>query len=224
MTEKQIQIIKDLQTFSVTYNRTPTKSDFSTKTTIVRHFGTWNNALLAAGLSPNITFGETQIFNCNKCGITIRRQASQIKGEVYCSRACAVSINNQKRTTIKYRSRKPNSFCSSCNIQIKRDRKWCPDCSPLRNESMPISDLFDDKRAASKYAKIRQRARSKYLANRPYECIICKYTLHIEVAHIHSIASFPKETLVSVVNDLSNLAGLCKRCHWEYDNGYIQLQ
>ena len=89
--------------------------------------------------------------------------------------------------------------------------------------NMSISSLFYIKKAAGKYSKIRQKARSKYLASKPHECIVCGYTLHIEVAHIKPISSFPEDTLVSVVNHFDNLAGLCKRCHWEYDNGHVEI-
>ena len=54
-------------------------------------------------------------------------------------------------------------------------------------------------------------------------CIHCGYDKHIEVCHRRSLASFPGETPISVVNSLANLAGLCPNCHWEFDHGLLQL-
>lgn len=218
MNEKQSRIIADLKSFYETHNRTPRTSDFSNDTTIMRHFGTWNAALTAAGLPLNAVIGETKNLHCNKCGKSIRRIASSIRGEVYCSHTCSASFNNTKR-----KSRRREYFCVVCNTEVEKRRKWCKECSPLGKENMSISSLFYIKKAAGKYSKIRQKARSKYLASKPHECIVCGYTLHIEVAHIKPISSFPEDTLVSVVNHFDNLAGLCKRCHWEYDNGHVEI-
>jgi hypothetical protein len=37
------------------------------------------------------------------------------------------------------------------------------------------------------------------------------------------LTSFPLETPISVVNALDNLVGLCRNCHWEFDNGLLQF-
>jgi len=50
------------------------------------------------------------------------------------------------------------------------------------------------------------------------KCEKCGYTKHTELCHIKSISSFPKETLVSIVNDRSNIMFLCPNCHWELDH------
>lgn len=45
-----------------------------------------------------------------------------------------------------------------------------------------------------------------------------KNSKHIEVCHIRPIADYPPDTLLSVINDTSNLIGLCPNCHWEFDH------
>ena len=40
----------------------------------------------------------------------------------------------------------------------------------------------------------------------------------IEVCHIKPIRQFSEDTLLSVINDKTNLLLLCPNCHWEYDN------
>ena len=52
-------------------------------------------------------------------------------------------------------------------------------------------------------------------------CNVCGYNKHVEVAHLKPIHSFPKETLLETVNNISNLLYLCPNCHWEHDNGLL---
>ncbi|NDG25698.1 MAG: HNH endonuclease [Proteobacteria bacterium] len=47
---------------------------------------------------------------------------------------------------------------------------------------------------------------------------LCIYDKHFEVAHIKPISEFSKDTLITIVNDPSNLIPLCPNCHWEFDN------
>jgi len=73
------------------------------------------------------------------------------------------------------------------------------------------------------YNRIREKARREY--KKKYDdlkCQVCGYTRHVEVCHKHPISSFPKDTLVSVVNDETNILFLCPNHHWEYDNFYLR--
>jgi len=70
---------------------------------------------------------------------------------------------------------------------------------------------------------LRDDARKQYLSALPYECVRCGYDKHIEVCHRRSLASFPDDTPISVVNSLDNLVGLCPNHHWEFDHGLLQL-
>ncbi len=65
---------------------------------------------------------------------------------------------------------------------------------------------------------VRSRARSIARELGMTTCVNCGYDKHVEIAHIHSIADFPIDTLISIVNDPSNLKPLCPNCHWEFDN------
>lgn len=57
----------------------------------------------------------------------------------------------------------------------------------------------------------------------PRCCVICGYDKRIEIAHIKAVADFDDNTLVSEINDISNLVALCPNHHWEYDNGLLEL-
>ena len=49
-------------------------------------------------------------------------------------------------------------------------------------------------------------------------CEQCGWKHHVEVCHIKSISDFSKDTVVSVINDRSNLKLLCPNCHWLFDH------
>ena len=49
-------------------------------------------------------------------------------------------------------------------------------------------------------------------------CEQCGYDKHVEVCHIKPIQSFPSQTAIDIINDISNLIVLCPNCHWEFDN------
>lgn len=72
------------------------------------------------------------------------------------------------------------------------------------------------------HAKVRGNARQVYkLLNKPKACAACGYDLHVEVCHVRDVESFPLEATLDVVNAPSNLVALDKRCHWEFDNGFL---
>jgi len=69
---------------------------------------------------------------------------------------------------------------------------------------------------SAKFNVIRGRARSMYKHIK--DCQFCGYNKHIEVCHIKPIYKFSEDTLISVVNDPSNILVLCRNCHWEHDH------
>jgi hypothetical protein len=54
-------------------------------------------------------------------------------------------------------------------------------------------------------------------------CKNCGFVHGIQVCHIKSIASFSDETLISEINNISNLTPLCPNCHWLFDHGILKL-
>jgi hypothetical protein len=156
--------------------------------------------------------------NCAYCDKLFDKKLFEFKKTQnhFCCRSCNISFQNKESS-----KRQVEGLCLKCNCSIPSRLKYCKNCKSL-NESRPIKDYFDaDGRKASKYVKIRQRARKQYLAYNTSDCVMCGYTHHIEVAHIQDIASFDPNTPLNIVNDPSNLAGLCRNCHWELDHGIL---
>jgi len=69
---------------------------------------------------------------------------------------------------------------------------------------------------SAKFNVIRGRARSMYKHIKT--CQSCGYDKHVEICHIKPIHKFSEDTLISVVNDPSNILVLCRNCHWEHDH------
>lgn len=81
-----------------------------------------------------------------------------------------------------------------------------------------IKDAMNSRRhgQSAKFNIIRGRARNMY--KHITSCQFCGYNKHVEVCHIKPIHTFSEDTLISVVNDPSNILVLCRNCHWEFDH------
>jgi len=138
----------------------------------------------------------------------------------FCSRNCAAIYNNRIEPKRKAKLIK----CKNCNNMIKTSRTFCLDCSDY-NQDMTISKAMKNRVDGSRYNKIRFRARTIAKNHGLLKsCFNCGYTKHVECCHIKDISAFDKETLVSIVNAKDNLIGLCPNCHWELDNGLLQIK
>jgi predicted restriction endonuclease len=142
----------------------------------------------------------------------------------YCSKSCAATANNKLTPKRKLKV----VHCRRCKKQIDRSsylvqRTVCDSCYWKNWDVLTIGDL-QGRRSYQKNSQIRDLARRRFFAENPNpRCAKCKYATHVEVCHIHPIASFPESTPINVVNALSNLIGLCPTHHWELDNGHLDF-
>ena len=156
--------------------------------------------------------------NCIECNILFKRSKCYVINDTnhFCSRSCSAKWNNrvsQKR----YKTKK----CIYCDTLINKDRKYCSNHSP--NRDMSIEEMLNDHTYKSNaYTSIRSRARYS-CKNRIQECNNCGWDKHVQCCHIKPIKSFTRDTLVSVVNEPSNLILLCPNCHWLLDNNQLNI-
>lgn len=145
--------------------------------------------------------------NCKTCG-------SETTNPKFCSRSCAATTNNRvpKRIKKKY-------FCEHCGCETRYRRKTCDDCLVL---DMTLAEAkYTKHHKSAAWNLVRGRARSA-IPHAP--CENCGYEKHTEVCHVKDISSFSEDTLISVVNDPSNLVRLCPNCHWEFDRGWLRVR
>ncbi len=160
------------------------------------------------------------LVKCQCCDKLFNKFPKEIKKSQnhFCSRSCAAKINNKK-----FKKRKNvKNFCA-CGKEIHKHTITCLSC--IKNKSKEkwaketIGDKIYDKHKYAKYAYIRFAAKSVAKENNMTKCKNCGYEKHVEICHIKAIHTFPKETFISKVNDISNLIALCPNCHWEFDHG-----
>ena len=165
------------------------------------------------------------IVKCKKCEVQFAKTSSEISksksGNHFCSRSCAAKFNN----SIYPKRKRGKKFCKECRLEINNRRTICDNCLSKRSLShKTIKEALDnwEGHRSTAHSRIRSHARSvaKVMKN---ECSNCGYKVHVEVCHIRAINSFSLDSLVSEVNDLSNLVKLCRNCHWEFDNGLLSL-
>jgi len=141
------------------------------------------------------------------------------KNPKFCSRSCAAKYNN------KIPKRILEGQCETCTLKISSTRKYCKKCFNLKfsAKDMTLKEaIYTHTHKSSAYSLVRARARMRY-KTKNNKCYNCGYDKHIEVCHIKPISSFSEDTLLSTINQDKNLIALCPNCHWEFDNGLLQL-
>lgn len=114
--------------------------------------------------------------------------------------------------------------CQDCGVELKRKQVRCRGCHDIRHPDMTIEEsAYGDKGWPNTYARIRDKAKYVVKTLDWTCCRNCGYDKHFEICHIKAIKDFSKDTLLSVVNDPSNLVPLCPNCHWEFDRGTLKL-
>lgn len=172
---------------------------------------------------------KTDKYNYMNC-ITCQRELKTKNQKKFCSTSCAAKHNNVHFPKRIAELQKCKS--ESCEKLIKgKATSYCPDCITSkkhlrgndRNEST-IEEMVT-RIGSNRYDQIRTHAHTLYKSERANpSCQCCGYDKHIELCHIHSIASFPKNTKLKVVNARENILFLCPNCHWEFDHEVLTLQ
>lgn len=164
---------------------------------------------------------------CANCGKefarTLSRAARARGGNLFCSRSCSNSFNNRANP-----KRKVEGSCKNCRTGISASLTYCKPCYRQKftiDWSTVTLDQVVGARRYQKHSRIRDLARRLFLSSdRPYICQNCSYDKHIEVCHIKPIKDFDLSSMVSEINHLDNLLGLCPNCHWELDHGDLTLE
>jgi hypothetical protein len=156
---------------------------------------------------------------CLHCGLLFLKKVSEIQKSPnhFCSRSCATSFHN--RISAK---REISGKCQLCGVSIHRKYVYCDQCRAGRwIQNKTLRDVICKTNKASKYCRVREHARKLY--QQITNCEVCGYNKHVEICHIKALKDFELTSLVSEVNHRSNIAVLCPNCHWELDNGLLNL-
>lgn len=114
--------------------------------------------------------------------------------------------------------------CPKCNKNIIAYKsKTCRSCVKHKGDAILGDILYGETYNSNSFSLIRWRARKSVSEELSNGCSICGYSKHVEVCHIKPVKDFTKNTRLSEVNDRNNLIILCPNCHWEFDNGFINI-
>jgi hypothetical protein len=153
---------------------------------------------------------------CSKC------QQSKPKSEFYKRAASKDGLRARCKPCSKQPKHSQNQPCPQCGEPCWSKGGVCKSCQKTNAydsySKLTIGDKIYDKHKYAKYQYVRYWARRIAIDMGWNKCSKCGYDKHFEVAHIEPISKFPPETLLTVVNDPSNLMALCPNCHWEFDN------
>jgi len=219
------QIAEDIKLVFEQINKIPTSKHYDklgqyARTTIKNRFGSWANAIKEI-FNTDVSRHYRKLHPCHLC------EKPTLNPKFCSSRCCAIHTN------VHCPKRKPKGYCRVCNDPIASRKKYCEKCITNKPETNKISleslgkiaiKEFHYKYKYQIYARIREHARTKYReSSLPKYCVKCGYDKHYEVCHIKPIRSFPKETIVNDINQLSNLISLCRNCHWELDHNLWEI-
>lgn len=162
----------------------------------------------------------------NKC-LHCNKETTNLK---FCSHSCSAKETN------KIPKRKLSKKCSNCDNIVRNYRSTLCEHhfqKEQKNKTEYIKNLsigdytqrdcLKKLHASSQFAHIRglNRSWNKHLIELP--CYVCGYSKHVELAHIKPISSFPTTAKLVEVNSPNNVIQLCPNCHWEFDNGLLDL-
>lgn len=181
------------------------------------------------------------VVKCNNCKIEFYKTKTEINrsktGKHYCSRSCSASKNNlfiQRNKAKFYKC--VMCYKDYCRTKDNRSNKLCLECKQkignysllqtniIKNQSIKEYSYNNNIHPSWRFARIRALNRSWNKQLTEYPCQVCGYNYHVELAHIKPLSSFDDNTLLSVVNDPSNILVLCPNHHWEFDNNKIILE
>lgn len=141
----------------------------------------------------------------------------------FCSRSCSNrGVKRRKKKEVECRfegcdnivDHYTSSFCRVCT---DAGRHFMRSTGGKLLTEVTIKE-YCPRKGANAYDNIRCSARTSVKDELKNGCEECGWSHHVEVCHIRAISDFPDDTIVSVVNDRSNLKLLCPNCHWVFDH------
>jgi hypothetical protein len=165
---------------------------------------------------------------CEECGKVFTRRGGDVKRSPH--HFCSTTCSNRARVRAPWAKPPVMTPCSECGGLVRqsgrRKKGLCVLCLKSQFGKRKKGDLFGTRSSwQSARSAIQKMARATFCAGHPSpSCVAiedsgpCGYVKHVEVAHRKDVASFPDSALISEINDISNLVGLCPTHHWEFDH------
>jgi len=173
------------------------------------------------------------LVSCENCKKEVNKSKTELKRSKnhFCTRSCAATFNNRGKNKRSPLAR----TCKVCQQKYEnrkgyRSQAFCPKCrsAVVPTRTVTIGEYrtrvsVRDKHPSWLHSHVRTLNKS-WNRRLGTSCQRCEYSIHVELAHIKAISSFPNSAILGEVNSPDNLLVLCRNCHWEYDNGKLALE
>jgi len=218
-------LISTLKRFYEEHGVVPKKSDclsseiLENSSNYQRYFGSWNNAILEAGLKIT-KLGRKEVIT-KFCLYCQSKYETKNEASKYCSRNCSnTHINKKKQRAVS------SKICLECGKIHKRNSDFCSrickSIFEMKNTSIVEMSRYKEQ---NKYRAIRDKAANFYKRFGKSEyCEHCGYDKHTENCHIKPVKDFSDNDTVWECNRPDNIVFLCRNCHWELDNGFLTIE
>ena len=165
-------------------------------------------------------FGPAKSRTCKYCPAIIgnkRRVCDECKKRRQ-EEAMIITTKRQEE-----RIKKETKTCKVCGAKTYGRGNLCLKHITTDTDEYTLKEIkCESIHKSNRYTNIRSRSRiiaeSYGMLN---ECELCGYSKMVVCCHIKSISSFDEDTKIKVINDPSNLIGLCPNCHWELDHNML---
>ena len=209
------------------------KKEFSKSLTLHNHSIKRGDKHTCCSKECSIAISKTNIdieCECEQCHKKLIKKIYQINrankksNRCFCNAHCSAIYNNSRRL----KKEKPQNKCVVCSLETPKPRKYCESHRPRKSGTIgerTKGELFKSRKNwQCARSAIRRHAEKIFdTSNVEHKCLICSYNKHVEICHKKSVSDFSDDTLIKVINDISNLVPLCRNHHWEFDNDLLIL-
>lgn len=140
----------------------------------------------------------------------IRRDRGYTYLKSYCKKCASLARIRKDKCSCGQDKDKRSKYCESCTVQNRIKYKTMKD----------IRHYGEKYGQSASFNVVRGRARKSINVDC---CQHCGYSKHVEVCHIQPIHTFSDDALIDDINRPDNLLFLCPNCHWEFDNGFLEM-
>jgi 5-methylcytosine-specific restriction endonuclease McrA len=129
---------------------------------------------------------------------------------------------------------KNKKLCSDCGEEwILPESKICTKCACARRSEFSKETTIGEVRKSLAvknkhpswlHARVRTLCRSWLSKLTTEGCKNCGYDKFVELCHIKPISKFSDTATLGEVNSELNVVPLCRNCHWETHNGFLNIE
>jgi len=229
------QLLRELERVAGAIDKAPTMDEFRfeskwTERAYKREFGTWNDALRAAGLEVNKQHGANITKQCPECGDEFSVKPSTQSLRQYCSRSCLMSSRTGEQNPHPNAGKRIEKTCEWCgdtfevNVSKADTARFCSlDCLGKHNGDVRSGKDSPRWRGGHEdyYGPNWDAQRQERLKKDGHECLHCGKESVLIVHHVTPYREFVNDdgtVNYEEAHRVENLRTYCRTCHAKIEN------